>query len=110
MSEYTSTFHKQWLAGSKKDGSARKDSNKRVFRDADAQYSLGVMHAQGQGITQDSTRAHMWFNIAGSQGLEKAIEARGFAEDVMTPSQIEKAQELALIYESKGSLATDEDM
>ena len=38
VSDYTSTFHKQWLAGSKKDGSARKDSNMRVFRDPEGLY------------------------------------------------------------------------
>ena len=33
VAEHISTFHKQWLSGQKKDGSARKDSSMRVFRD-----------------------------------------------------------------------------
>jgi len=35
---------------------------------ADGQYNLGVMYANGQGVTQDYALAHMWFNIAGSSG------------------------------------------
>lgn len=38
VANYTSTTHSQWLAGKKSDGSARKDSAIRNFRDPDGQY------------------------------------------------------------------------
>jgi hypothetical protein len=38
VAEYTSRTHAEWLAGSKKDGSERKDSNMRVFRDVEPKY------------------------------------------------------------------------
>ena len=40
--------------------------------DADAQYNLGLMYANGEGVLQDNLYAHMWWNIAASQGNENA--------------------------------------
>ena len=62
---------------------------------ADAQNNLGVMYANGFGVTQDFARAYMWWNIAASQGIKNASENRDIVEKKMTPSQIEKAQDLA---------------
>ena len=53
------------------------------------------MYDNGQGVVQDSVMAHMYWNIAGVSGDKDAIENRGMAEREMTPSQIEKAQDLA---------------
>jgi hypothetical protein len=38
VAEYTSISHREWLAGRKADGSARKDSAIRNFRDPEGQY------------------------------------------------------------------------
>ena len=38
VAEYTSTSHSEWLKGRKSDGSKRKDSNIRNFRDLDGSY------------------------------------------------------------------------
>ena len=62
---------------------------------AGAQYNLGLMYAKGQGVAQDNVYAHMWLDIAASSGDENAPEARDILEKQMTPSQLEKAQELA---------------
>ena len=53
------------------------------------------MYDNGDGVIQDYTLAHMWWNIAASQGHEKAMEDRNFVAKKMTPSQLEKAQDLA---------------
>ncbi|MCE9951345.1 sel1 repeat family protein, partial [Aeromonas allosaccharophila] len=37
-----------------------------------AQYSLGVMYSQGQGVTQDDQQAVNWFAKAAAQGNAKA--------------------------------------
>ena len=42
--------------------------------DATAQSNLGVMYALGDGVIQDNVYAHMWGNIAASNG--KKIEQR----------------------------------
>ena len=62
---------------------------------ADAQYSLGVSYATGQGVLKDSVLAHMWFNIAGANGNVSARELRDNLERVMTRDEIRRATELA---------------
>jgi uncharacterized protein len=61
----------------------------------DAQFILGLMYGQGQGCVQDYIRAHMWLNIAASQGYEDARKNRNYAETLMSSEQIGEAQKLA---------------
>ncbi len=63
--------------------------------DAFAQYSLGYMYEHGRGVIQDNVRALMWYNIAASQGYKYATKNRDLLAKEMTPSQLEKAQDLA---------------
>ena len=37
----------------------------------------------------------MWWNLAGSNGNKEAAENRDILENKMSPSQLEKAQEMA---------------
>ena len=60
-----------------------------------AQIKLGVMYYKGQGVLQDYVMAHMYWNIAAVSGDKDAIKFREIAEKKMTPSQLEKAQDLA---------------
>ena len=60
-----------------------------------AQFNMGVMYANGEGVIKDKILAHMWFNIAASNGHEKGREYRDKIVTTMSPSQIEKAQDLA---------------
>jgi TPR repeat protein len=62
---------------------------------AHAQYNLGLMYANGQGVIQEDVYAHMWWNIAASSGEEMASGSRGIVAKRMTSSQIEEAQKLA---------------
>ena len=62
---------------------------------ARAQVILGLIYANGQGVTQDYVRAHMWFNIGASSGDKNAVSNRDKVSKMMTPTQIEKAQEMA---------------
>ena len=62
---------------------------------ADAQGNLGVMYGMGTGIIQDWVYAHMWGIIAASNGNEDGAKLRDIAAEDMTPSQLEKAQDLA---------------
>ena len=67
--------------------------------DARAQYNLGVMYDNGDGVAQDYTRAHMWFNLAassltGDDGKRASTNRDNIAKK-MTPSQIEKAHDMA---------------
>ena len=60
-----------------------------------SQSNLGRMYAFGQGVLKDYVRAHMWGNLAASNGTETGTKLRDFVEKKMTPSQLEKAQDLA---------------
>ena len=66
-----------------------------------AQNNLGTMYGNGQGVTQDYVLAHMWWNLAASQGDKTALRNRNIVEKRMTPSQVEKAQELARKFRVK---------
>ena len=62
---------------------------------AKAQYNLGLMYVNGQGVPQDYVLAHMWWNLSGSNGYKDAVTNRNIIEKRMSPSQKEKAQEMA---------------
>ena len=44
--------------------------------DADAQYNLGVMYHNGDGVEKDYVTAYKWWTLAAEQGHEEAREAR----------------------------------
>ena len=60
-----------------------------------AQFALGWMYENGQGVPQDNVYAHMWWNIAASSGDKDAVKNRDIVAEKMTPSQIADAQKLA---------------
>ena len=53
------------------------------------------MYDNGKGVLQDYVYAHMWANITASNGEKNGAEVRDIIAKDMTPSQIEKAQDLA---------------
>jgi S1-C subfamily serine protease len=75
---------------------------------ANAQQNLGVMYYNGQGVPQDYALAHMWFNLCGSGGAEDCRKKRNLVEGQMTPSQIEKAQELVRNWKPTNRIRTAE--
>ena len=62
---------------------------------ASAQFNLGLKYHKGQGVIQDNVYAHMWGNIAASNGHKKGGKLQEIAAKQMTPFQLEKADELA---------------
>ena len=60
---------------------------------ADAQSSLGVMHADGRGVPKDAGPRHVWFSIPGATGSEIARGWRDTTEDHMTANRIERTTE-----------------
>ena len=63
--------------------------------DASAQYNLGLMYYNGQGLPQNYQLAYMWFSLAAAKGGEGAASARDKAAGDMTPEQIGRAQQLS---------------
>ncbi|HIF02438.1 MAG TPA: sel1 repeat family protein [Nitrospinaceae bacterium] len=65
------------------------------------QNSLSYMYYKGQGVPKDYVLAHMWWNIASSNGHKGDMKFRDIIEKKMSPSQLEKAQEMAINWEPK---------
>jgi len=63
--------------------------------DATAQYNLGQMYREGEGVPQNYVNAHAWWNVSSAFGHEGASENRSTVEELMTPSQIAEAQQLS---------------
>ena len=63
--------------------------------DADAQYHLSAMYANGWGISTDFILAHVWGNLANLNGNSNGAEIRDSVAIVMTTNQIQRAQNLA---------------
>ncbi len=61
-----------------------------------AQMLLGAFYTLTIGVPQNYIRAHMWFNIAASNGDDECIDFRDYIETRMGPNQVERAQDLAV--------------
>ncbi len=69
--------------------------------DAEAQYNLGLMYLEGQGVKQDNVEAYAWIRTAAAQGRSGTLEIRSALLREMTPSQEDRAIELAREYREK---------
>jgi len=54
-----------------------------------------VMYEFGTGVLQDKVYAHMWYNIAASNGFESAASYRDKVANRLTAADLSKAQDLA---------------
>ena len=63
--------------------------------DANAQFNLGAMYAFGAGVQKDYVYAHMWGNLATSNGNENGAKLQDLVVKQMTPAGISTAQKLA---------------
>ena len=59
----------------------------------DAQYNLGSMYFNGEGVATDYVKAYVWSAIAAASGKEEARQNRDIAAREMTSSQIADADE-----------------
>ena len=62
---------------------------------ADAQLNLGFMYKYGESVIQDYVVAYAWYSVSEANGSELGAEFRDKILKLLTPSQIEKGQELA---------------
>ena len=69
---------------------------------ASAQYNLGMLYYRGEGVPQDSVLAHVWVNLASSNGNEDATGVRGSIAAQLTASDIAMAQQIALQCRQQG--------
>ena len=63
--------------------------------DAEAQYLLGGMYAEGTGVLPNYHLAMMWFTLAATQRNALALDARNEIAGLMTSEQVTEAQKMA---------------
>lgn len=72
---------------------------------AEAQYRLGVMLANGNGAARDHVEAYKWLNLAAAQGDARAARGRDALAGKMTPAEVavsqDKARELSSFAAAK---------
>ena len=66
------------------------------FHPPKAQYNLGVLYDNGQGVPQDYVQAHMWYNLSAAGSLpsedrDSAAENGDIVAELMTREQIAEA-------------------
>ena len=73
------------------------DETKRLAEQgyAFAQYNLGFMYRNGEGVPQNKVRAYVWFSVATAQGYETARTNRDTVADRLTPEQRARGQDMA---------------
>jgi len=69
--------------------------------DAKAQFTLGVMHENGEGFPQDYIEAHKWYSFSEANGSKSGRKFRKIIEKRMSPEQITKAHKLAREWREK---------
>ena len=69
--------------------------------DAIAQFYLGLMYDNGEGVPENNIRAYVWWSMAKTQGFEQAAVNLDIFKPKMTKQQIAEGQALAAkCYES----------
>ena len=66
--------------------------------DASAQYNLGAMYENGEGVPRDYVQAHKWYNLAASGTTDEAKDYRLDRDKLakkMTASQVTEDQRRA---------------
>ncbi len=68
---------------------------------ADAQFTLGLMYADGRGVPKDEQMAHFWALLASAQGNKNAEKLRDLMERYLSPVQRAAAQASARNWKPK---------
>ncbi len=76
-----------------------------LTKDAGAEelYRLGLIYADGIDVAADLVAAHKWFNLAASRGHGQAKAWRQEMAEMMSPSEVLKAQRLAREWMKKAN-------
>ena len=64
--------------------------------DREAQYQIGRLYQDGQGVPQNFVHAYAWYNLSAGKGHYSARQAKKALARQMTPGQIAEAQKLTI--------------
>ena len=72
-----------------------------------AQYSLGIMHADGDGVVQDSIEAYKWLSLAAAAPYPPPGADASYQRDLvasrMTADQIAEAQRMVMEWKPQSA-------
>ncbi len=71
--------------------------------EAQSQYQLGNLYEEGMGTIQNFVLAHVFYNLAASQGQREARDARNALAGKMSKEQLAEAQQLAAQWQAAPS-------
>jgi len=60
--------------------------------DANAQYNLGWLYFDGEGVPQDDVEAYAWFSVAAAQGYAEITGERNILAKILAPADLLRAQ------------------
>ncbi len=64
------------------------------YADKPSQFSLGLMHLNGEGVAKDPITAFAWFDLAAERGYVAFAVTRDRVKAMLTPDQLNQAIEL----------------
>jgi len=62
--------------------------------EVDAQYAMGLIYAEGRGVSIDLAQAHYWLSLAVAQGDRDADQLRNIVGSQMTDDEYAAAKRL----------------
>lgn len=63
--------------------------------EAFAQFNLGIMYYNGEGVPQNNVRAYVWWSVAAAQGDGDARTNRDIVSERLAPEQLARGQDMA---------------
>lgn len=72
-----------------------------------AQFNLGGMYFEGLGVPRDPVRAYMWFALGATAGAPGASRNRSTVGKMLSPAQLEQAQELVRACQARNFQGCD---
>lgn len=93
---YLAAMYRIRLGGVKKNTEESANWYRRAANQGDAgsQFMMGVLHLNGEGVTQDLVTAHIWFNLAANRGHNKAQQKLAELSTLLTAPQSEEAHRI----------------
>ncbi len=74
---------------------------------AQAQYLLGGLYADGKGVAQDNNQAYMWYGIAAKQGSTEAAAKKNEIARKLQAAEIQQGNRLIQNYGANPTAGSD---
>jgi hypothetical protein len=80
-----------------------------ILGNAMAQFNIGVMYHNGDGLIKNRVKAYAWMNLAAAQVYDNSIKARDELEKELTQEELIEAQKMASNWKKGSDLSVSND-